>query len=205
MIVAGADLYKCGSGLAENILKVGIDMIKQGETQQIKNTREATQMLVINALFIALTFLATWLINVRIPFLPGNGGLIHLGNVPVFIAAIVYGRKTGAVSAAVGMSLFDLMSGWTAWAPFTFVIGGAMGFAVGYIVDKLHYHKMVVNIIALAVAMVIKVTGYYFAEVILYGNWIVPFGSIPGDITQVVVAGMIVLPIVERIKKYANR
>lgn len=165
----------------------------------------STNQIAINALFIALTFLATWLINLRIPFLPGNGGLIHLGNVPVFIAAIVYGKKSGALSAAVGMSMFDLMSGWTAWAPFTFVIGGVMGYAVGLICEKLTFNKNIVNIIALMVAMVIKVTGYYFAEVILYGNWIVPFGSIPGDITQVVVAGIIVLPMVERIKKYANR
>ena len=29
------------------------------------------------------------------------------------------------------MGLFDLLSGWTAWAPFTFIIVGIMGYVVG--------------------------------------------------------------------------
>ena len=63
----------------------------------------------------------------------GNGGLIHLGNVPLFIAAFVYGKKTGAIAGAFGMGLFDLLSGWALWAPFTFIIVGAMGFLAGLI------------------------------------------------------------------------
>ena len=51
--------------------------------------RSGTYHLVINALFIALTFLATWLINIRLP-LVGSGGLIHLGNVlQVGVAGII--------------------------------------------------------------------------------------------------------------------
>ncbi len=41
----------------------------------------------------------------------------------------------------------------------------------------------------------------YFAEVILYGNWLQPIGSIPGNIMQVVVAGIIVVPLAGRLKK----
>ena len=88
-------------------------------TNTIEKSR--TYYLVINALFIALTLVATWLINIRLPFM-GSGGLIHLGNVPLFVAAMLFGRKTGAIAGAFGMGLFDLMSGWTAWAPFTFII-----------------------------------------------------------------------------------
>lgn len=40
-----------------------------------------TKALVINALFIALTLVAT-MINIKLPIM-GNGGLIHLGNVPL--------------------------------------------------------------------------------------------------------------------------
>ena len=97
-------------------------------TNTIEKSR--TYYLVINALFIALTLVATWLINIRLPFM-GSGGLIHLGNVPLFVAAMLFGRKTGAIAGAFGMGLFDLMSGWTAWAPFTFIIVGCMGYVVG--------------------------------------------------------------------------
>lgn len=159
-----------------------------------------TNTLVINALFIALTLVATMFINLRLPIM-GNGGLIHLGNVPLFIAAFVFGKRTGAIAGAFGMALFDLISGWTLWAPFTFVIVGAMGFLAGLIAEKVPGNRVLVYTLAVAVALLIKIVGYYFTEVILYGNWIQPFGSIPGNIMQVVIAGLIVIPLVGRIKK----
>ena len=73
------------------------------------------------ALFIALTYVFTAFINIRLP-ITANGGLIHLGNVPLFICAIIFGKKSGAIAGGVGMGLFDLLSGWTAWAPFTLII-----------------------------------------------------------------------------------
>jgi len=163
-----------------------------------------TKKLVVNALFIALTFVATMFINIRLPIM-GNGGLIHLGNVPLFLAAIIFGRKTGALAGALGMGLFDLVSGWTAWAPFTFVIVGAMGYVTGLISEKLKEKPMIGNFVAIAAALMIKIVGYYFAEVILYQNWIVPFGSIPGNVMQVVVAAVIVLPIAGGLKKIAAK
>ena len=97
-------------------------------TNTIEKSR--TYYLVINALFIALTLVATWLINIRLPFM-GSGGLIHLGNVPLFLGAMLFGRRVGMTAGAVGMGLFDLLSGWAAWAPFTAVIAGTMGYVVG--------------------------------------------------------------------------
>jgi uncharacterized membrane protein len=159
-----------------------------------------TKNLVINALFIALTLVATMFINIKLPIM-GNGGLIHMGNVPLFIAAFVFGKKTGAIAGAFGMGLFDLISGWAVWAPFTFLIVGAMGFLSGLISEKVPGKRVVVNTLAIAVALIIKIVGYYFAEVILYGNWLQPFGSIPGNVMQVVIAGIIVVPLAGRIKK----
>ncbi|WML58543.1 ECF transporter S component [Neobacillus sp. PS2-9] len=163
-----------------------------------------TRVIVINALFIALTLVATMFINIRLPLM-GNGGLIHLGNVPLFIAALLYGKRTGFIAGAFGMGLFDVISGWALWSPFTFVIVGAMGFVVGLISEKVPGKSVVVNSLAIATALIIKVVGYYFAEVILYGNWIQPFGSVPGNIMQVVIAGIIVVPLVGRLKKRAKQ
>lgn len=159
-----------------------------------------TKTLVIYALFIALTLVSTMFINIRLPIM-GNGGLIHMGNVPLFIAALVYGRKAGAIAGAVGMGFFDILSGWGAWAPFTFIIVGTMGFLAGLISEKVPGKRVVVNTLAVAVALIIKIVGYYFAEVILYGNWVLPFGSIPGNLMQVIIAGIIVVPIAGRLKR----
>lgn len=161
-----------------------------------------TQKIVINALFIALTFVATMFINIRLPIM-GNGGLIHLGNVPLFLAAIIYGKKTGAIAGAFGMGVFDLISGWTAWAPFTFVIVGAMGYVTGLITEKMNARPVIANSLAMVAALIIKCVGYYFAEVFLYHNWFVPLGSIPGNMMQVVIAAIIVLPIADKMKKIA--
>ncbi len=172
----------------------------------MENTKQETtaisgaqiKSMTIAAMCIALTYIATAFINVRLP-IQANGGLIHLGNTALFIAAVLFGKKTGAIAGGVGMALFDLTSGWTAWAPFTFVIVGLMGFVVGLITEK---HKKVGWIVlAMAAALVIKVAGYYVAEVILYGNWLAPVTSIPGNIIQVVVGGVIALPLILALKK----
>lgn len=168
-----------------------------------QTTADRTKMLVISALFIALTFVATMFINIRLPIM-GNGGLIHLGNVPLFLAAFVFGRKTGALAGAFGMGLFDLISGWTAWAPFTFIIVGAMGYVSGLIGEKWQVNNTLKYTVAVIVACIIKIVGYYFAEVILYHNWIIPLGSIPGNVIQVLVAGVIVIPFAGRLAKIAR-
>ena len=57
---------------------------------QGEQTFSSLQEMVITAVFIALTFVVTTYINVKIPFIPANGGLVHLGNVPVFVAAAIF-------------------------------------------------------------------------------------------------------------------
>lgn len=76
--------------------------------------------MVITAICITLTYIFTAFINIRLP-IAANGGLVHLGNVALFISAILFGKKTGALAGGIGMGLFDLLSGWTAWAPFTLI------------------------------------------------------------------------------------
>ena len=167
-------------------------------TVKTENSIGQVQFLTITALFIALTYVFTAFVNVRLP-ITANGGLIHLGNVPLFLAAIIFGKKTGALSGAFGMGLFDLFSGWTAWAPFTLVIVGLMGFAVGAITEKRKGFGW--NVLAIAVACVIKVVGYYIAEGFIYGNWAAPVASIPGNLVQIGVAAVIVLLVIGRLQK----
>ncbi len=163
------------------------------------NEKISTKSLTITALSIAIVYVATAFINVKIPFM-GNGGLIHLGNVPLFFIAIVFGPRIGAIAGGVGMALFDLLSGWTIWAPFTLIIVGLMGYSVGSISTK--SSSKYKSLLAMLVALAIKLVGYYFAEVILYGNWVVPFGSIPGNIIQVGTAILIVLPLTASVKHF---
>ena len=168
------------------------------DSKSLSNIRFIT----ITALFIALTYVFTAFINIRLP-ITANGGLIHLGNVPLFICAIIFGKKSGAIAGGVGMGLFDLLSGWTAWAPFTFIIVGLMGFSVGAITEKKKGFGW--KVVAILVACVIKIAGYYIAEGIIYGNWITPASSIPGNLLQVGVAAVVVLIISGQLQKLVER
>ena len=176
------------------------------ETKTMSSTKttstEQVRFLTVTAFGIALVYVFTWLINIRLPFAP-QGGLIHLGNVPLFIFAILFGKKTGAIAGGVGMGLFDLLSGWTAWAPFTFVIVGCMGFVMGWITEKKQGFQWYV--VAMLAACAIKIGGYYIAEGIIYGNWITPVTSIPGNLLQIGTAAVIVLIIIAPLKKVAAK
>ena len=163
--------------------------------------RISTQALALAAVFAALTYVSTWLINIRLP-LAGTGGLIHLGNVPLFLAAMLFGPFVGAFAGAVGMGLFDLTGGWTAWAPFTFVIVGLMGYLVGLFAKKRPLRNRFFNdIFSLLTALAVKIAGYYLAELILTGNPAAPLGSIPGNVLQVGVASVIALGMMPALRK----
>jgi uncharacterized membrane protein len=164
------------------------------------STAAMTYRLTMTALFIALTYVATAFINIKIPFLASQGGLIHLGNIPLFVAAALYGKKTGAMAGAFGMGLFDLTSGWVSWAPFTFVICGLIGFVFGVIVGK--KGGKIRLILAVFAAAFIKVAGYYIAEIILCGNFFTPVTSVPGNLVQIFVAGIVAVPLIEILKRY---
>lgn len=148
------------------------------------------------AILTALVFVFTLTVNVKWPF--GQGGLVHLGNVPLFIGAILLGRKSAAIAGGLGMALFDLISGWGTWAPFTLIIVALMGFAVGTIVKN--RKSLAWYAIAFAASMAIKIVGYYFAELILYKNAIAPLGSIAGNVIQVGVAAFVVLVCIKPIE-----
>lgn len=162
------------------------------------------RFITVTAVFIALTYVFTACINVRLP-IAANGGLVHLGNVPLFVGAILFGKKTGMIAGGVGMGLFDLLSGWTLWAPFTLVIMGLMGYTVGKITEKESHHKFRWYAAAIAAACGIKIGGYYGAEGILYGNWIAPVTSIPGNLVQVGIAAVITLAIAGRLNRAVEK
>ena len=159
-----------------------------------------TKNVALYGLFIALVYAATRFINIPGPT---PGGLFHLGNVMAFTIAIVFGKKSGAVSGAFGMALFDLTSPYAIWAPFTFVIRFAMGYILGYLSSKGDSSKLksiAFNSLGIIIASIILIVGYYIAEVILYHNFITPLESVWGNFMQCVVGTVIGLPLSTSLK-----
>ncbi|MEL4025085.1 ECF transporter S component [Lysinibacillus endophyticus] len=172
------------------------------QTQSISKPRSQTFDLIITAMLIALVFVSTVFLNIKLP-ITANGGLVHLGTAMLFIASILFGPKKGAIAGAAGMGLFDIFGGWLVWAPITIVSRGIQG----YIVGKIAYAKgregnnIGLNLIATIVSIPFMVAVYYIGEGILYSNWIAPLASIPGDLVQNVLGIVIAVPVCVVLKK----
>lgn len=162
--------------------------------------KSQAKQIALDAMFVALTLVFTAFVNIQIPGFGGAGGLIHLGNVPLFIAAMVYGKRTGALAGALGMGLFDILSGWAAWAPCTIITCGLMGFTVGVVCKN--RNSMLSRVIAIAAALVIKIAGYFIFESFIMGNGTAAaLKSIPGNIIQIAVAAIIVFIMITPLKR----
>ena len=158
--------------------------------------------LIITSMLIALVFVATILLNIKLP-ITANGGLIHLGTAVLFISSILFGPKKGAIAGAIGMGLFDLVGPWVLWAPITFLARGLQG----YIVGKVAWSKgrngssLALNLIATIVSIPFMLAVYYLGEAIIFKSWIIPAASIPGNIVQNVVGLCVAIPICVVLKK----
>ncbi|MHC5099704.1 ECF transporter S component [Peptoniphilus genitalis] len=157
--------------------------------------------LVITSLFIALVYVFTWIVKIQLPFSP-NGGLIHLGNVPFFLAAIFFDKRVGMTAGALGMGLFDLTSGWILWSPMTVISALIMG----YILNKMNYNKYTLKSLILSFILValVKVVVYYIGEIFILSSFAAPLASIPGNLIQIGVSSVIVLVILKPMEKVFN-
>ena len=174
-------------------------MIMQ-KTQSTSSAR--TFNLIVTSMLIALVFVATYLLNIRLP-IAANGGLVHMGTSMLFISSIVFGPKKGAIAGAIGMGLFDLFAGWTLWAPFTIVARGLQGYIVGKIAwsNGRNGNSVGVNLLATIVSIPVMMAVYYICEGILYNNWIAPVASMPGNIVQNVVGIIVAIPVAIMLKR----
>lgn len=175
-----------------------VEKKKRMNEAQYMNSK--TKQITLDAMFVALTLVFTAFVNIQIPSFGGSGGLIHLGNVPLLIGAMLLGKRTGAIAGALGMGLFDLLSGWAIWMPCTAITCGLMGFLVGCICEK--HKKIGYKIIAVFVALVVKLCGYFLFEAMVLGNGMVAaVKSVPGNVIQVSMAAVIVLIIITPLER----
>lgn len=144
----------------------------------------STKELTLLALFVAIVFVSTYLVQIPMPF--SQGGLVHVGDVALMSIALLFGARVGALAGGLGMGLFDLLSPYAIWAPFTLVIRLAMGYVIGKISHSggSRGRNFKRNVLALLAALPILLGGYYVAEAIIYGNWIAPVQSLSGNFGQ---------------------
>lgn len=158
-------------------------------------TKSHVQKIVMTAMMMCLVMIATMFIRVPIP---GTQGYVHLGDSMVFLSVLILGWKYGAVASAFGGLLADVLGGAAAWAPWTFGIKGIMAVILGLIAMKLSERSSITRggflfgeAAGMVLAGIFMVAGYYFAEGVMYGNWVAPVIGIPWNIGQFAV-GMVI-------------
>jgi len=156
-----------------------------------------TLQIVMTALMMGIIMVATMFI--RIP-IPATRGYVHLGDSMIFMAVLILGWRSGAVAAAFGAMLADVLSGYALYAPWTFVIKALMAIVMGLFIVLLSGKKQakiagipVPQIIGMVLGGMVMVAGYYAAERVIYCSWIIPLAEVPFNIAQfvfgVVIAG----------------
>ena len=171
-------------------------------------TNKHTTKIVLAAMMMCVIMVAIMFIRIPIPF---TQGYVHPGDAMIFLAVLVLGWKYGAAAAAFGAMLGDVMGGFAAWAPWTFCIKGIMAIIMGLIIElairkeRSRGFVMVIIIIGMVAAGSFMTAGYYAAEGIMYGNWVVAALGIPWNIGQFAVGMVLALILAEALCKTPAR
>lgn len=125
------------------------------------------KLTIISALFATLVCVATMVIKIPTPL----NGYINLGDCVILVAAFTLPCGYGFLAAGIGSALADILSGYTAYAPATFIIKGLMVIVV-YLVTKLlksNNKPNLVKVLSGVLAELWMVLGYYIFEGFMYG------------------------------------
>lgn len=143
-----------------------------------------TRDLCIKALLIALVAVATIVITVPVP---ATSGYVHLGDSVILIVSVFFGWEYGLIAASLGSAFADVFLGYSYWAPFTLIIKGLMGYAIGKIAnyegEKGNFFSAR-NIVAALSGITIMIAGYLIGGTILKGSFAVALTSVPSNIVQ---------------------
>jgi uncharacterized membrane protein len=177
------------------------------ETKFRKSTGVGIRTLTYVGIMAAMTFVLAYTIHLN-TFM----GVVHLGDSMVLLGAILLGKKKGAASAAIGMTLFDLLLGYTMWAPFTFVIKASMAYIAASIAFRKDFNgeNIINNTFAFVVAALFMIFGYFLAGGIiakltmeaptLFAALALSSKDIVGNIGQGTAAIVIALPLSKILK-----
>jgi uncharacterized membrane protein len=120
--------------------------------------------LVTYAVLMALTVVMTMVVQIPTPT---SYGYLNLGDMVIFVAAFMLGKKAGFLVGGIGSAMADILLGWGAYAPITFVAKGMEGFIAGLLMETTWGKKL--PFIPTAIGGLVMAGGYYLAEIFMYG------------------------------------
>ncbi|MBE6560702.1 MAG: ECF transporter S component [Ruminococcaceae bacterium] len=142
------------------------------------------------AVFAALICVATILITIP---MPATGGYINLGDGFALLAGWLLGPLYGFAAAGIGSALADLLLGYAAYVPGTFVIKGLIALLAALLCGVLKKNCFSV-ILASAIAEAEMVLGYFLYESLILGYGMAASASVVGNLIQAI-GGIIVFTV----------
>lgn len=128
--------------------------------------KDKLRLVVISALFAAFICVATMVVKIPTPL----NGYINLGDCLILITAWLLPTGYGFLAAGIGSCFADILSGYTAYAPATFIIKGLMVVFAVLSVKLIKVKKPIISkIISAIIAEAFMVAGYYVFEGFMYG------------------------------------
>ena len=150
------------------------------------------------AIFAALVAVAT--LTFVIP-IPATSGYFNLGEVIIYVAALLFGPIVGLIAGA-GASIADMLVA-PQFAPGTFAIKAIEGFIVGYLTKQLNKKIKSLTLsatIAITIGGLEMVAGYFLYETLILGYpAALALVEIPFNIVQMLVGLAIAIPIMHAV------
>ena len=159
-----------------------------------------TKKIVASALIAALVCVATVIIKIPSPL----NGYLNLGDCMVLLAGWMLPPAYGFAAAGLGSALADLLSGYAAYAPATFLIKGLMALIAFACIKLLggRMGKLPARIMGGALAEIVMVMGYLVFEGFLYG-FAPSVVNVPANAVQGV-AGLVIGVVLSKALEKAN-
>lgn len=155
----------------------------------------STQKLTLIAMFIALTTIATMVIQIPIP---ATKGYLNIGDTLLICAGLLLGKTVGGIVGGIGSAMADLLSGYAFYAPITLVVKGLEGYLAGALNEK----TKLSTIASAIIAGLVMAVGYLLAEGIILYNFPTALASFVPNILQGI-AGAILATILYPVLKTA--
>lgn len=151
------------------------------------------------AMMAAIIFAGTYTFKIPIAI---TGGYTHLGDCAIFVGVMLLGRKDGALAAALGAALSDLLSGAILWVLPTFIIKGVMALVMGLVAEKLMPERKYGWLIGEVLGGICQIIGYQLVKIVLISP-AAAIATIP-TITMQTVAGIIIGAVVITVMQSSN-
>jgi len=142
----------------------------------------------IIAIMTALVTVGTLIIRIPNPM----GGYFNVGDVMIFVCALTFNPIIGGLAGGIGSAIADII-GFPLFTIPTLIIKGLEGFLASLITNKKNVFRDVLAVVVAGSEMII---GYFLVELYaLQWGLGLALAEVPGNIAQIVIGGLVGIPI----------